>query len=104
MRFCSLVEKWFQFPKNQGKETTRSFTSLLARVFVKAGLVLEPLIPIFVAYFLSNQLRSWQRRGFITNRAVRVERMGRFYYKISVHFVLTAQNLESVLDELIKVR
>jgi hypothetical protein len=104
MRFYRLVEKWFQYSKNQGKVMTASFTSLLVRVFVKVGLALEPLIPVFIAYFLSSQLRSWQRRGFITNRMVRVERMGRFYYKISVHFVLTVQNLESVLDELIKVR
>jgi hypothetical protein len=99
-----LVEKWFQYPKNQGKQMTGSLTSSLVRVFVKVGLVLEPLIPVFVAYFLSNQLRSWQRRGFITSRAVRVERMGRFYYKINVHFVLTAQQLENILDELITVR
>lgn len=81
-----------------------SLTSLLVRVFLKVGLVLEPLIPVFVAYFLSKQLKSWQRKGFITNRAVRVERMGRFYYEINVHFVLTAQNLEGILDELITVR
>lgn len=30
--------------------------------------------------------------------------MGRFYYEINVHFVLTAQNLEGILDELITVR
>jgi len=81
-----------------------SLTGLFVRVLVKVVFVLEPLIPVFVAYFLNKQLKSWELRGFIINRTVRVERMGRFYYKIDVHFVLTAQQLENILDELITVR
>jgi hypothetical protein len=104
MGFCRLVEKWFQYSKNQGNEMTGSFTGLLVRVLVKVVFVLEPLIPVFVAYFLNRQLKSWKQRGFITDRAIRVERMGRFYYKINVHFVLTGQQLESIFDELITVR
>ena len=99
-----MIKKWFQYSKNQGNEKPTSFTDLLVRVLLKLVFLFEPLIPVFVAYFLNRQLRSWEQRSLIVNTAVRVERIGRFYYKITVHFVLTVQQLESILDELITMR
>ena len=98
-----MVEEWFKYSEDKRNKMKGSFTGQLVRVLLKVVFILEPLIPFFAAYFLNRQLKSWEQRGLIINRRVQVQRMARFYYKINVHFVLSAHQAENILNELMKV-
>jgi hypothetical protein len=97
-----MIENWFQYFAHRREEKTGSFTGQLVRVLVKVVFALEPLIPIFAAYFLNRQLKSWEQKNLIINHTVQIKRTARFCYEINVRFVLGAHQLEKILDELIK--
>ena len=104
LRSFETVQRWFEFlgSKKQG-DLNVSFTILLIRVVMKAAFVLEPLIPALAAFILNRQMNSWERQGLILDHTVRIERLGRFYYKIDVRLVLTSKQLGKILGHLVKM-
>lgn len=100
-----MVEKLFkfQFSMKKGNKVAGSFTYLLARVLLKLVFVMEPLIPVFAAYFLNKQLKNLEAKGLIISHTVRIERMARFCYKMNVRFVFGGRQLENILNELMKM-
>jgi hypothetical protein len=100
-----LTQRLFksQLSAKQKSEPNVSFTILLIRVLMRLAFLLEPLIANFAQFFLNRQMKLWERRNFILNHTVRVERLARFYYKIDFHLVLTSNQLEKILSQLAKM-
>jgi hypothetical protein len=71
------------------------FGLLIARWFT----VLEPLTPRFVSFVLRRYLKKLLISGLILNSRTRVERLGKYHYKITVDVDLAQKQTDRLLSE-----
>ena len=67
--------------------------------------IFERFVPVFVSYFLEKALRASKTGGSIDDYRTRTLRTGKLHYRIDVRLVLTAEQAEIILDDLVtKIR
>jgi hypothetical protein len=47
----------------------------------------DPFIPKLIALYISNYLNRWRKSGLIRSYKLRVERLGKLYFSISLHLL-----------------
>lgn len=61
--------------------------------------VFEPMLPVFLDYYLNKKLDEWKETGAINNFRIKTSRKGKFNYRIDADFLLTeAQTKEGLMD------
>jgi len=98
--FRKLLE--LQCFQHKDEYASSPLTISLIRGLMKLVFILEPLIPFFAAYFLNRQLKSWEGKDLIINHKVKITRLGRFYYRIDMRFLVTPQKVGNIINELAK--
>ena len=63
--------------------------------------IFERFVPIFVSYFLERALRALKTEGSIDDYRTRTVRTGKFHYRIDIRIVLTEEQAEIILNDLV---
>ena len=73
-------------------------------LFVRFVLLLEPISPRFISFWLRRRLKDWKNRGLIDDYKVKAKRIGKFHYRIEVELDLKRQQATWILrDMLVRV-
>ena len=73
----------------------------LFNVFLRFALVLEPLAPPVISYFLSRRLSQLKQQGKISEYNAQTKRLGKFHYNIQIDLDLTGEQAFHVVDDML---
>ena len=73
----------------------------LLPIFIRLFPLFERFVPVFVSYFLERTMKTLKTQGSITDYRTRIVRTGKLYYKIDVRLVLTSEQVEMILNDLV---
>ena len=76
----------------------------LFNVFLRFALVLEPLAPPVISYFLSRRLSQLKQQGKISEYNAQTKRLGKFHYNIQIDLDLTGEQAFHVVDDMLPKR
>jgi hypothetical protein len=62
-------------------------------------LLLEPISPRFVSFWLRRRLKNWKNKGLIDDYRVKMRRIGKFHYRIEVDVDLRSQQANQILGD-----
>jgi hypothetical protein len=72
----------------------------LFRRLIEFILVLEPLAPRAISYYMRRRLGEWKQQGLISGYKTRTQRLGKFHYKVEMVLDLTSKQTLYVLRDL----
>ena len=73
----------------------------LFNMFLRFALVLEPLAPPVISYFLSRRLSQLKQQGKISEYNAQTKRLGKFHYNIQIDLDLTGEQAFHVIDDML---
>src|SRR4030042_894695 len=73
----------------------------LLPVLIRLFPIFERFVPVFVSYFLERALRTLKTEESIDDYRTRTVRTRKFYYRIDIRLVLTAEQAKIILDDLL---
>jgi len=68
------------------------------RFLLRLILLFEPLAPTAIGYFLSRQMRDWERQGLINSFSTHTKRLGKFHYKVEVEVQVNEKQVHYILS------
>jgi hypothetical protein len=75
----------------------RRLKPFISRIF----LLFEPFIPFFVLLLLRRELRNLESKGTIDKYFIDIVRVSKFHYTVDVRFILTVDQISSLMFDLL---